>query len=369
MDVQTNVAPATGAGSVVPVTTDDSGPLSVREAADRFGARRQAAEKPPETEKPATQRGPNGQFARQETNTAEAVEQSAPAEEQTSAETEEQVEPAEQPSIDPPRSWSKEDKDAFKLLPPETQQRIVEQDRKRESEVRKGQNEAAQIRQAAEAARTQAEQARQQFETGLNEVLLRLSQDGEFADIKTPKDVEELAERDPFQFNRWQAKQLTIGQLQQQANAMRQQREAEQRTQFEGWAGEQDKAFTQKVKDFSDPEKATKLRAGVVNYLTEVRGVPADTIPQLWQNPMFRDARMQEIVFDAYRFHEGQKAAKAAIPKSVPAPQRPGTAPSKADAQKADIAVLEQKLDKATSERDQIAAAAALRAAKRVAAR
>jgi hypothetical protein len=368
MDVQTNVAPATGAGSVVPVNTsaDDGRPISVREAADRLGARREAAA--PIEDKPPLSRAPDGRFAGSQATESPPKEDDAAPPTEATGETQAD-DPAELPPLDPPRSWSKEQRERWSGLDRDTQQYLLDHDRGTSDSVRKAQNEAAQIRQAAEAAKTQAEQARQQFETGLNDLLMRLSQDGEFEDIKTPADVEKLANDDPFKFARWQARQQNISLLQQQATHLRQQREAEQRTQFESWATEQDKAFTEMVKDFADPEKATKLRAGVVNYLTEVRGVPADTIPQLWQNPMFRDARMQAIVFDAVRFHEGQKAAKAAIPKSVPAPQRPGTAPSKADAQKADIAVLEQKLDKATSERDQIAAAAALRAAKRVAAR
>jgi hypothetical protein len=50
------------------------------------------------------------------------------------------ADPAETPSIEPPRSWSKEDKELFNTLPPETQQRVAERERARESDFLKRQN-------------------------------------------------------------------------------------------------------------------------------------------------------------------------------------------------------------------------------------
>src|SRR5262245_30730075 len=47
------------------------------------------------------------------------------------------------PPIEPPRSWTKEDKELFTSLPRETQERIAERERSRESDFLRRQNEAA----------------------------------------------------------------------------------------------------------------------------------------------------------------------------------------------------------------------------------
>lgn len=366
----THAAPAADAGSVAPVnTTNDDGPISIREAAQALSKRRE------ETEKPPVARAPDGKFASQAEDTAPAVDTDAPAQEQPSVTDQQQDDPAPEPSIDPPRSWTKEEKEAFKALPPEHQQRIADRERAREVEIRRGQNEAAEIRKAAEAERQQAEQARQRYEHGLTNTLQALlsSADSEFADIKTHADVQKLVTDDPLRFIQWQAKQQQIQALQTHAMELQRARTEERQNAFVTWADQQDKLFAEQAKEFADPEKGGEARKEIMSYLTEVRGLSQDELVKLWTGQdMFsiRDARSQLILRDAAKWHAAQKKAAAAARTPVPPVQRPGTASSgKADTQSATIATLEQKLSKATSTREQIAAAAALRAAKRSAAR
>jgi hypothetical protein len=60
---------------------------------------------------------------------------------------------AEAPSIEPPRSWTKEDKELFKGLPRATQERLVARERSRESDFLRRQNEAAEKRRRTHASR------------------------------------------------------------------------------------------------------------------------------------------------------------------------------------------------------------------------
>jgi hypothetical protein len=66
------------------------------------------------------------------------------------------------PPIEPPRSWTKEDKELFTSLPRATQERIAERERSREGDFNRRQQEAAEKSKALEAERSKAEQARQQ---------------------------------------------------------------------------------------------------------------------------------------------------------------------------------------------------------------
>ena len=368
MDVQTNVSADTGAPPAAP--TNDSGPLSVREAAERFTARREREAAPQEETKPEKARAPDGKFARTEDtapDAVEAVDAEAPGDEVTEADDQ----ASQEPTIDPPKSWSKEDKEAFRLLPPETQHRLVEQDQKRETDFLKARDEAAEIRRQAEARVTAAEQARQRYEQALPNLLqaLQANQAGEFADIKSMDDVRKMADEDPFRYAKWDAQQKQIERVAHEVRETQRRQQEEHQQRFTAWAEEQDKLFVEQAKEFGDPEKSKKARDEVMSYLTEVRKVPKDQLPELWNNPLFRDAKMQLIIRDAAKWHNAQQAAKAAVTKPIPPVQRPGTARTKADADAANIKALEQKLGGGGTLRDQLQAAAALRAARRASAR
>jgi hypothetical protein len=230
--------------------------------------------------------------------------------------------------------------------------------------------EATEKTKALTAKEQAAEQARQQYEHAAQNALsvLQQQQASEFADIKTHADVQKLATDDPFRFAQWQARQMQINAQAQEVEHLNRQRDQEKANTFKTWAEEQDSKFTKKFPEFADKEKAGKVREGIVSYLTNDIGVPEGHLPKLWDTDLFRDAMFQEVVYDASRFRAAQKAAKAAVQKPVPQVQRPGVVQGKGEARQADITALTQKLDKATSTRDQIAAAAALRAAKRAAA-
>src|SRR5215471_1952561 len=239
------------------------------------------------------------------------------------------AEETEPTPIERPDNWPAEAQERWGKLDRDTQQWLRERAAAEQRQIEELASESTEERRALEQEAAKAERARQDHEKGLVEALsaLEITQNRDFADIKTPADVAKLADEDPFRFAKWQAQQYQTQTLRAQAQQMYETRVAEQREQFEDWADTQDTIFSDTNKDFADPAKAADLRTKVViPYVTEVLGVDASAIPTLWANPIIRDAKMQQAIYDAARFHAAQKAANAAVPDKVAAPQKPGPA-------------------------------------------
>jgi hypothetical protein len=129
-------ADAPSGGAVAPVNVQtETGPISIRDAAASLASARERGNRssPRKPEQPRV----NGKFASAQTESTPSGEDAGP--ETVPGETT-AGDPAETPSIEPPRSWSKEDKELFNTLPPETQQRVAERERARESDFLKRQN-------------------------------------------------------------------------------------------------------------------------------------------------------------------------------------------------------------------------------------
>ena len=203
-----NVAPAADAPVFTPSLPADTGPINARDAGRAIAEARSKALQPekPAEQKPAVDRAPDGKFApRQPESPLEGAD--AGPEEPVPGETEGDDQ-AELPPIDPPRSWSKEDKELFNSLPRETQERVADRERSRESDFLRRQSEATEKSKALEAKEQAAEQARQQYESAAQNALqvLQQQQASEFSDIKSHADVQKLATEDPFRFAQWQAR-------------------------------------------------------------------------------------------------------------------------------------------------------------------
>lgn len=370
-----NVAPVGGAMPVAPVSPPASeGPLTIREAATALAQRREEQNK-----QPAKTRAPDGKFAAlpaKEDAAPKAVVSDAPDESQISVESDPpQDDPAaiEPPTIDPPRSWTNEEKEAFAALPPEHQQRIADRERARELEIRKGHDAVAEARKAADAVKGEAEKARLQYEQALPQLLqvLQVQHSGEFGDIKTFDDVRKMAEEDPFRYAKWDAQQKQLQLVHNEVVTTQQRQQHERKEQFKTWADEQDAEFRKLAPEFADEAKSKQARQQASEYLTKVLKVPEADLGKLWNGEetiSLRALPVQLALRDAAKWHFAQQQARAAVAKPLPPVQRPGTAPSRNDAS-ANIQALQSKLDRATTLNEQVRAAAALRAAKRAAAR
>jgi hypothetical protein len=358
MEVDTNVASGGGgAESVAPPSATPAapdGPLSARDAAS-FLAKHRYKERDEETPADRTPAEPN-ELAPE----ANASPTEVPGETEAS-------DPAK-PSVEPPRSWSKEAKEAFKALTPEHQQEIADNERKREAEFQRHQNDFAERRKAAEAEAINVQRERQQYQQAIAQAYQAVQQQvaGQFSDIRSMEDVERLAVDDPIRYMQWDASQKKLQAAQWQAQQAYQQRQAEYMQRLEAYKAEQDAKFANKVPLAKDPVKAAEIAKKVKSYLVDELGMTEQTILNRWNNdPSFRSFENQKALYDAAMHADALAKLKTAAAKPVPQVQRPGTAPSRGERGEATVQALREKLATTGSMKD----AAALIAAKRAAAR
>lgn len=353
-----NAGATPGANSAAPVA---DGPLNVREAAGAIAALRQ---KPQDAPQPA-QDAPQSE----EPLSAPAAEEPAPVEVQDGGEAgQKQPEPqADEPApIEPPRSWTKDEKERFQSLPRETQEYIAQRERERETELRRGQNEAAEKAKAISAKEEALESARQQYESALPALLQALQNVGsdEFSDIKSMDDVRRLATEDPLRYSQWDAHQKQVQAVQSEVQQAQQRQAEAQVEQFRTFSEEQDKLFLEAAPEFADEAKREPAQKLVRSYLSEM-GVDDATLADLWtgkQNVSLRHHKMQQVIYDAARWRNAQKAAKEVAARPVPPVQRPGVAPTRGEGEAAKVQTLHRTLKETGSIRDAAALIAARRA-------
>ena len=382
MDVTTDAGTAgTPEPAAIAMTPPAETPerMSARDAASVLAKLRHA--KPKETEQSPDQvRGPAGeQRSPRESGEGAApppVEEStAQADDAASQETEtrgeiESADPAAQelPPIEPPRSWTKDDKDLFTSLPRETQERLAERERSRESDFLRRQNEAADKLKGLTAKEQAVEQARSQYEAALPQLLQTLQQQqaGEFADIKTIADVERLAREDWPRYLQWDVAQKKMAHVTQQMLEAHQRQVTEQQQKFTDFARREDDLFKEKVPDMADEAKAAALQKSAMSVLNDLGFEEAELV-QSWngrKDLSLRDHRVQLLIRDATLWREAQAKAKAAATRPVPPVQRPGVSQSRGAAQEAQVQALTTKLEKTGSLKDAAALLRARRAAR-----
>ncbi len=323
------------------------GPLSLSEAANAIANAREQAltpEKPKKDEAPATPSEP-----------PQAEADAAPPEEAPGEETE-ATDPAEElPPIEPPRSWSKEDKELFNALPRETQERVSERERARENDFLRRQQQAAEQRKAFEVERQKAAQARQQYEQTVPQLLTALQAQisGEFADIKSWADVEKMATEDPFRYQRFDVAVKKAQAMQQQMNAV-QVRQAHDMTQrWSQFSQAEDAKFMQQAPEMSDASKAKEIREKATKTLQDL-GFKNEELAAAWEGKTgvsLRDHRLQLLIRDATLYREAQAKAKTVRQAPVPPVQRPGTARSSRPSNDAEISSVTKELESATGRR------------------
>jgi len=285
-------------------------------------------------------------------------------------ETTNEAEPAELPPIEPPRSWTKEDKEEFASYPREAQEKIARREQERERTFRQSQNEAAEQRKAIEAKAQDAEKVRQEYEARLPVLLqtLQETQAGQFADIKTQADVVKLAQEDPFRYLQWDAHQKQVAALNAELNGAQERQQREWQNKWAEFALREDKLIAEKIPELADPAQRTKVQESALSYLKDT-GFSESELGSAWNGQAslsLRDHRVQSMIRDAVKFREGQENAKKAIAaKPLPPVQRPGVAAPKGAADTQNVQNLSRKLDQSGNLKD----AAALLIAKRRAAR
>jgi hypothetical protein len=329
--------------------------LSIRGAMRALQGARDEARKPPkeETTAPAA---PAEAVAEPTQESTTKVDDADPAATQAPGETQASAEPAEQvPPIEPPRSWTKDEKERFTSLPRETQEYLANREQERDREFRRSQNEAAEKLKGLTAKEQAVEQARQQYEAALPQLLQNLhsQQAGEFADVRTMADVERLAREDWPRYLQWDVAQKKIAAVTQEMLSAQQRQGQEKLQQFTDFAKREDDLFVEKVPDMADPDKAAKLQTAAMAVLKDL-GFNEAELGESWnggKDLSLRDHRVQLLIRDATLWRDAQAKAKAATTKPVPPVQRPGVATTKSTGADAEIANLSKQLETATGMR------------------
>lgn len=362
----THAAPAGGADTVVsvPVSTPavaDSTPITASEAARQLASFRHKRDNPAPVKAAEAPAAPEPAAAEPEKSEAQAEDAAQP--QADPGETQE-ADPVEIPSVDPPRSWTKDAKEAFKLLPPALQKDVAELERSREVETRRGQNEVADARKAAEAERTQAAQLRQQYEQGLQGLQQELQslRAGEFADIKTQADVERLANEDWPRFARWQAHQMKVDAIARESQAAQDRQLQDFKTRFSEYTKEQDRLLNERAPELADKSASEKLTKAAQGYLAEL-GFKPEELNQAWEgraNFSLRDHRIGLLILDGVKYQQAKANIAKPAPKPVPQVQRPGTSNAPIGAKDAEVQTHEKRFERDPSLKN----AAALRLAR-----
>ncbi len=367
----------TGAGeqaSMPVVTVPGEGNLSVTAAARALATVRHKPK-----DQPASEQRQEATPPAEQESTASADDAAA----QTPPGETEQADPAAQdpgseagtrlPPIEPPRSWTKEDKELFAGLPRETQERLAERERSRDTDFSRRQNEAADKLKGLTAKEQAVEQARQHYESALPQLLQTLQQQqaGEFADVKSIQDVERLAREDWPRYLQWDLAQKKVAAVQQEMQAAQLRQHTEKQQKFAEFAKRQDDLFVEKVPDMADAKKMAALQSSAVSTLKAI-GFDEAELGQAWQGQRdlsLRDHRVQLLIRDASLWRDAQAKAKAAATKPVPPVQRPGAAQPAGAQREQQIQNLDKRLEQSGSLKDGLALLRARRDASRASGR
>jgi hypothetical protein len=263
----------------------------------------------------------------------------------------ERADPEELPTIEPPRSWTKDEKERFQSLPRETQEYLAAREQERERDFRRSQNEAAEARKAVQADRAQLEQARLNYEQALPTLLqtLQAGHGADFSDLKSVADVQKLSLTNPTRYAQWDAQQRQLAAVQNELATAQQRQAHEGELRLLAFAGRERELLVEKAPEMADDAEAMRMRAGVASLLTEL-GFSNEEMRRMYSGAQAvspHDHRFQLILRDAIRFREAQEKARGAHAWPVPPVQKPGAAQPRGAARDAQIQNLSKQLDNA----------------------
>jgi hypothetical protein len=114
-----------------------------------------------------------------------------------------------------------------------------------------------------------------------------------------------------------------VGVYKQQQVEQQTQRHAQQAQAFQQFADHHDKIFEERNKNIA-PEQMRTLAQEAMGIFREY-GVSEAEVQQHWKtNPLMRSAAAQQVLMDAGRWRQAQKAIARAAHRPVPQVQRPG---------------------------------------------
>ena len=335
MTDQTNAAPAAGeAAPVVSAPNLEGGESYTAEQAFEAYQKRnspaEAAEAPAGTESAEADAAPEGTTAEDQGNEPDL------------------------PAIDPPKSWSKDAHERWSKLDRETQEFLASRDSEDQKAIKRALNEAADQRKAIEAERKAAEDVRKQYEAKLPTLVKTIEQalQNEFSDIATIADVRKMQSEDPFRFQQWQLRQMELSAVQAEEQEVLRRATSEKQTNWAKYVQEESKAFADEVPEFSEKQAEYTQKAAEtlrdLGFTDQELGKLANGEEKI----AIYDRRLQRLLFDRIKLSEIKAAPAKAIPKPVPAVQKPGVGRAPGAASADAIQASRQKLNSTGSMED-----------------
>lgn len=278
-------------------------------------------------------------------NTAPEAEPAA----ETPSEQPDDATPAEPdlPAIEPPASWKAADKELFKTLPREAQQRIAEREREREQATNRALQEAAEKRKATEAERTAYENERQRYAQQLNTLVPLLQQQfqGKWANIDWVK----LARDNPAEAvalrEERDAEYIKLQHALAEQHRLRTQEQETQKAQLREVAQREFESLLDKRPELKDRSALEKFHRDIRDYAVSIGYKPEE-----YDNNI--DHRNVLILEKAMLYDKAQKAKAEAVAKPVPKVQTPGTSQGKADKAAEERAALLKRAERTGDLRD-----------------
>jgi len=256
--------------------------------------------------------------------------------------------------IEPPRSWTKAEKDRFATLPRETQEYLHSREQEREREFRRSQNEVADQRKAIAAEREAAAKVRQQYEAQLPILMqtLRDAQQSAFSDIRTIDDVQRLVAEDPLRYLQWQAHQTKLQAVNADLERSRGQQAQAEQSRWAEHVSKENELAAEFIPELADKVKGLALTTRVARELLPELGFKPDELAALASGKerlSIYDHRVQRLLATALKYADVQIASKAAVAKPLPPVQRPGTARPSGQANSERIQALTEQLNQTGS--------------------
>jgi hypothetical protein len=229
---------------------------------------------------------------------------------------------AEQPvavTVEPPKSWTAEEREAFKLLPPDVQKTLSERDAKRNADISNKFNEVNEQKKAVEQERqktlTERAQYVQALENQTNFIQMELGK--KYGHI----DVVKMASENPSEYVKMQAEyardksqlENTYSQLAQARNV--QTEEAKQA--YQHYIAEQNEKLGEFIPEWKDTNRRTAIKSDMVGYLTKSYGFTSTELESLV------DAREASIAYKAFLYDKAQAEFKSKKVSTAPKVQNP----------------------------------------------
>jgi hypothetical protein len=185
--------------------------------------------------------------------------------------------PGEQPppaaAIEPPTSWSTDEKQAFSQLPPALQQTVARRESQREAALTQRSQEAAEARRAYDGERQAAVAQRAEYLAGLQKMMVLAAPQ---AAALNNVDWVAVQANSPAEYTRLQAMKedlkSRLGAIEAESQQVQQQFSAYQQQQLAEVVAKEHQALGEKMPDFSDPVKGNQLRKDLGTYLRDAGG-------------------------------------------------------------------------------------------------